>query len=80
MSRSGQANARFRVFRKLKSFADARGLHLEIDRSRGKGSHQTLRLGHRKTTIPDLKKEMRLGTLRKILKDLGFESGRLEDL
>lgn len=65
--------------RRLKRVAALHNVAFSIDRSRGKGSHQTLRFGGRKATIPDLKKELKEGTRRKILKDLGFEDGRLEE-
>lgn len=65
--------------RRLTVVAAKTGKAVSIDSSRGKGSHQTIRCGNRKAIIPDLKKELKAGTLRKILKDLGFESGRLED-
>lgn len=65
--------------RRLTVVAAKAGKTISIDSSRGKGSHQTLRCGELKAIIPDLKKELKEGTLRKILKDLGFEGGRLED-
>lgn len=67
------------LLRQLKVIAARRGVAVSIDSSRGKGSHQTLRFGDRKALIPDLKKELKEGTRRSILKSLGFTSGRLED-
>lgn len=64
------------LVRWLKSEALRRSVGFSIDASRGKGSHQTLRFDGRKATIPDLKKELKEGTRRKILKDLGLARDR----
>ena len=40
---------------------------------RGKGSHITLYLGDRYSIIPDLKKELKTGTLNAILKQLDID-------
>ena len=41
----------------------------------GPGSHGTLYVGNRKTTVKDRKKEIGKGLLGKMLGDLGIEKG-----
>jgi mRNA interferase HicA len=57
--------------------AKARKETLPIESKRGKGSHVTLYLGGQYAIIPDLKKELKTGTLSAILKQLGVEKGEL---
>lgn len=47
-----------------------RGVSVEFDSRRGKGSHGTLYYGDRLTVIKDLKKEIRIGLLKSMLKQL----------
>ncbi len=57
----------------LKKFAKSRQIELRYETKRGKGSHITLYLGDRFAVIPDLKKELKNGTLNAILKQLDVE-------
>jgi mRNA interferase HicA len=45
--------------RKIARLGRARGVVVRFDRRHGKGSHGTLRYGNRKTTLKDLRKEVR---------------------
>ena len=57
--------------RRLRRYARRRGLQVSYRPDRGKGSHAEVGLGDRKTTLP--RGEMKPGTLRRILHDLGIE-------
>ena len=61
----------------LQKLSKTRQEELRIESKRGKGSHVTLYLGERYAIIPDLKKELKTGTLSAILKQLGVEKGEL---
>ncbi|WP_033067517.1 type II toxin-antitoxin system HicA family toxin [Thalassospira australica] len=61
------------LMRKLRKYAKARGLDLGLVAHRGKGSHGTLYLGSRRTTLKDRKKEISPGLLNSMLKDLGID-------
>jgi mRNA interferase HicA len=61
----------------LQKLSKARQQKLRIEQKRGKGSHVTLYLGERYAIVPDLKKELKTGTLSAILKQLGVEKGEL---
>ena len=65
------------LYRKLRKYAKGHGLSIEWHHRRGKGSHGTLLLGNRMAVIPALKTELKKGTLKAILDQLGL---RLEDL
>lgn len=65
------------LVRALQKLSKARQEELRIESKRGKGSHATLYLGKRYAIIPDLKKELKTGTLNAILKQLGVEKGDL---
>lgn len=54
----------------LKKLAKARQIEMRQERKRGKGSHITLYFGDRYAVIPDLKKELKPGTLSAILNQL----------
>jgi mRNA interferase HicA len=66
------------LLKRLRKIARERGLHLDLVRERGKGSHATLYLGHRFTVIKDRKKEIGPGLLRKMLNDLGLDKSDIE--
>jgi predicted RNA binding protein YcfA (HicA-like mRNA interferase family) len=57
--------------RKLRVYAHEKGLKFEAVKNRGKGGHQMIHLGDRKTTIPAPNKEVKRGTLHAILRQLG---------
>ena len=52
--------------------ARARGLAVRFVASQGPGSHGTLYLGARRTTVKDRRQEIGIGLLRKMLADLGI--------
>jgi mRNA interferase HicA len=56
--------------RELRALARKKGLPLEVDTKQGKGSHIAVRLGGRRTIVPQTLKK---GTKRAILKQLGLE-------
>lgn len=55
-----------------------RGVEVEFDARRGKGSHGTLYYGDHLTVIKDLKKEIRIGLLKSMLKRIGLTAEDLE--
>jgi len=59
--------------RKVRAIAKAKGLVMRIDKKRGKGSHQTLYLGDKKTVIRNPKDELKTGTYRAMLTQLGID-------
>ena len=58
------------LLRKLRAYAQERQLRFDVVKNRGKGGHQMIYLGDRKTTIPSPSKELKAGTLHAILKQL----------
>ena len=54
------------------------GIAVSFDQRRGKGSHETLRFGNRKTTLKDLRKEIGVGLLHVMLGQLGLSRGDLD--
>jgi mRNA interferase HicA len=65
------------LIKALQKLSKARKEELRIESKRGKGSHITLYLGGQYAVIPDIKKELKTGTLNAILKQLGVEKGEL---
>ncbi|MFN3076335.1 MAG: hypothetical protein ABT940_05560 [Alphaproteobacteria bacterium] len=59
--------------KRLKQYAKARELTLEFVARRGKGSHGTVYLVDRRTTLKDRKKEIGVGLLGSMLDDLGID-------
>lgn len=59
--------------RKIRILAKARKMPVRLVAARGKGSHSTLYLGTRFTTIKDQKKEIGPGLLKTMLRDLGLK-------
>jgi predicted RNA binding protein YcfA (HicA-like mRNA interferase family) len=57
--------------RRLRAHAREKGLNFEVVKNRGKGGHQMIHLGDRKSTIPSPNKEIKRGTLSAILRQLG---------
>jgi mRNA interferase HicA len=53
------------------------GIGYRFALARGKGSHGTLYFGGARAVVPDLKRELKTGTLHAILKQLGLT---LDDL
>ncbi len=48
------------------------GIPVRLDASRGKGSHQTLYFGNAFTVVPNLKDELKTGTLHAMCVQLGI--------
>ena len=62
---------------KVRKWARARSMQVRFDAAAGPGSHGTLHLGDRKTTVKDRKKEIGKGLLDKMLDDLGIARNEL---
>ena len=59
--------------RKVRRYARANGLRMELDTSQGKGSHAMLYLGARRTILTlHAGREIGRGLLHSMLKDLGL--------
>jgi mRNA interferase HicA len=63
--------------RKLKRRGHKNGIPVKLVYRRGKGSHATLFYGTSFTIIPDIRHELKTGTLHAMLQQLGLS---LEDL
>jgi hypothetical protein len=62
---------------RIKRYAKARRLQMELVTRKGKGSHARLYVGDRFTTIKDRKKEIGPGLLAKMLRDLEIDPDEL---
>jgi mRNA interferase HicA len=60
--------------RKLRALAGRNGVELRFVPAKGKGSHGTVYLGGASTVLKDQKKELGIGLLRAMCKDLGVNS------
>ena len=60
------------LVRKIRKVGRRRGVPVELRMERGKGSHATLYYGDRLTVIRHLSDELRTGTTRAMLKQLGL--------
>lgn len=58
---------------RVRRYAKARRLAMELVSRRGKGSHARLYLGSKFTTLKDRKKEIGPGLLAKMLRDLKID-------
>lgn len=65
------------LLRRLKDYAKIHGLAFEVNCRRGKGSHRTIVVGNRFTILGNHSKELKLGTLHGICKQLGIEPDAL---
>jgi mRNA interferase HicA len=63
--------------RRVRRVGRARGIPVEFDERRGKGSHGTLYFGDRATVVKDRKKELGAGLLNDMLKQLGLTKADL---
>jgi mRNA interferase HicA len=63
--------------RKLKKLAKARNIDIKVEKKRGKGSHMTLYFGDRFTIIRNPKDELKTGTLKAMLVQLGIKEDEL---
>lgn len=57
---------------KVEELGKRTGTEVTFKTERGKGSHGTLYYGTRRAIVPDRKKELKAGTLRGILRQLGI--------
>ena len=58
--------------RKVRRLGERRGIVVRFEVKRGKGSHGTLYFGGSRTVVQDLKKDLPLGTLHAMLRQLGL--------
>ena len=58
---------------RLRKLAAQRGIECTYDPDRGKGSHGRIRFGQRISVIPDLRRELKKGTLSSICRDLAIK-------
>ena len=68
----GSMNGR-QFIRNVRKWAKAKGLDVRFIASEGPGSHGTLYVDNRKTTVKDRKKDIGKGLLNKMLADLCIE-------
>ena len=59
--------------RKIKKLAKKRGIDAYVDKKRGKGSHVTLYFGEKLTIVRNPSQELKTGTMKAMLKQLGLE-------
>lgn len=58
--------------RKLKRLGRNRGVSVKLEQRRGKGSHSTLFYGKKFTIIRNVRDELKTGTYKAMLKQLGI--------
>lgn len=58
--------------RKVKRIGERRGIAVRFEAERGKGSHGTLYFGSSRSVLQNLKKELPIGTLHAMLRQLGL--------
>ena len=63
--------------KKIKKLAKANNLEAWIDQKRGKGSHVTLYYGDKFTIVRNPKDELKTGTLKAMLKQLGIREDEI---
>jgi len=63
--------------RKLKALGRKQKIEVRMEQRRGKGSHSTLFYGSRFTIIRNLKDELKTGTFKAMLKQLGIDENDL---
>ena len=63
--------------KKVKKLAKKRGIESRVDRKRGKGSHVTLYFGQRFTIVRNPKDELKTGTFKAMLAQLGIKENEL---
>ena len=66
------------LIKKVETLGKDRGIAVRVDKKRGKGSHQTLYFGERKTIIRNPKDELKTGTYHAMLKQLGISAKDLK--
>ncbi len=63
--------------KKVKKLAKKRGIGSRVDQKRGKGSHVTLYFGQRFTIVRNPKDELKTGTFKAMLAQLGIKEDEL---
>jgi mRNA interferase HicA len=63
--------------KRVKKLAKTNGLEARVDQKRGKGSHVTLYYGDKFTIVRNLKDELKTGTLKAMLKQLGIKEDEI---
>lgn len=63
---------------RARKWAKAKGVAVRFAASEGPGSHGTLHVGRRKTTVKDQKKALGKGLVQKMLADLGIDKKSFE--
>jgi mRNA interferase HicA len=63
--------------RKIKKLAKERGIEAYVDQKRGKGSHVTFYFGDCFTIVRNPKDELKTGTFKAMLNQLGIEEHEL---
>jgi len=58
--------------RRVRILGRKKGLDVHVDKKRGKGSHQTLYYGDRKTIVRNPRDELKTGTCNAMLNQLGI--------
>jgi mRNA interferase HicA len=61
--------------KRVKRYAKQNELIYRFEKHRGKGSHGTLYVGEKKTTVKDRKKEIGTGLLNAMLAQIGIQPG-----
>ena len=56
----------------VRAIGRARGIPVRIDTERGKGSHITLYYGNRLTIVRDPRKDLKIGLLSAMIRQLGL--------
>ncbi len=63
--------------KKVQKLAKKRGIESRVDKKRGKGSHVTLYFGQRFTIVRNPKDELKTGTFKAMLAQLGIKENEL---
>jgi len=58
--------------RRVRALGKIKDLDVRVDKKRGKGSHQTLYYGDRKTIVRNPRDELKIGTFNAMLNQLGI--------
>jgi mRNA interferase HicA len=66
------------LIKKVGILGKERGVRVYVDKKRGRGSHQTLYFGERKTIIRNPKDELKTGTYHAMLKQLDISEKDLK--
>jgi len=65
------------LLRKIRKLGKEKNVKVELIHRRGKGSHGTLIYGNNFAIIPHLMNELKIGTYKAILKQLGIKEDEL---